>query len=101
MDWINEPEEGVAPACGNCLRQLLLLRARGMHEEVPQSVLHVPFLGGRDELAFYRERRGMKWNGLPSRQPGLSPCATIASFTRTAAAAPSVLHRSALSAFSG
>lgn len=18
MDWINEPEEGVAPACGNC-----------------------------------------------------------------------------------
>lgn len=46
MDWINEPEEGVAPACG----QLLLLRARGMHEEVPQSVLHVPFLGGRDEL---------------------------------------------------
>lgn len=56
---------------------------------------------GRDELAFYRERRGMKWNGLPSRQPGLSPCAAIASFTRTAAAAPSVLHRSALSAFSG
>ena len=97
MDRINEPQEGVAPACGNSF----FYAHGGMHEEVPQSVLHVPFLGGRDELAFYRERRGMKWNGLPSRQPGLSPCATIASFTRTAAAAPSVLHRSALSAFSG
>lgn len=41
MDWINEPEEGVAPACGNCF----FYAHGGMHEEVPQSVLHVPFLG--------------------------------------------------------
>lgn len=60
------------------MRQLLLLRARGMHEEVPQSVLHVPFLGGRDELAFYRERRGneMEWITEPSAgaEPMCSNC---------------------------
>lgn len=97
MDWINEPEEGVAPACGNCF----FYAHGGCTKRCPNQSCTFRFLGGRDELAFYRERRGMKWNGLPSRQPGLSPCATIASFTRTAAAAPSVLHRSALSAFSG